>query len=361
MTMDGRERWSHSAPDETVLGWELTRRPDGPKARTRWGLTYYSWGGGYCRTVDNSNSGEQTSPCAYIDTEAARAACGFARRQGKYFARKIGDGSPASSVLVMTAIARYVGFYNYPSPPPSPPPVSSPSRVPSPPSPPPGPPPDPLLPPPLWPPPDPVPPSLPPLPPPPLQDSPPAVPAGMPQRPPPLPIRPPLPMPPTPAVPLSPTIQAHSLQPVPTVKSPPTVPTRLPAPAAAAHSNASQRLESDAAWPLGLALALVAVIWCYTSLKRNRMAPSAPRHLATRAHGPTRRVVRRGATKLANDEFALDLDTPELEVASAPECRQSHQDSKSGQAGGDRAVVPRFEDDLHDLHVEKVADADYAY
>jgi len=130
VTMPSGDQWSHSAPDEVVIGWELTRRPDGPRARTGAGLTYFSWQSAYCRTVDNSNAGERTSPCAYVTREAATAACGYAREHGRYFARKIGDGSVASSLQVIGALADCIGFHLLPppsiSPPPSPLPITPP-------------------------------------------------------------------------------------------------------------------------------------------------------------------------------------------------------------------------------------------
>jgi len=132
------EQWTHSAPDEVIIGWELVHRPNGPRASTMNGLTYFSWGSGFCGVVDNSNQGEQTSPCAYTTSAAARAACGYARGEGRFFGRKFGDGTPSSSVAVMVAISDYIGLYAVP-PSPHPPPPSPPSpRLPpsSPPSPP---------------------------------------------------------------------------------------------------------------------------------------------------------------------------------------------------------------------------------
>jgi hypothetical protein len=108
----GQDWMVHSAPDEVVLGWELIHRSDGPRASVLGGLTYISWNrtapSRHCSTVDNSNG----SPCAYVNREAAAAACGFARRQSKMFARKIGDGSEESSKQVMGAISNCIGFFH---------------------------------------------------------------------------------------------------------------------------------------------------------------------------------------------------------------------------------------------------------
>jgi len=47
-----------------------------------------------------------------LRNEEAAAACGFARRQGTMFARKIGDGSEDSSQQVMGAISNCIGFFH---------------------------------------------------------------------------------------------------------------------------------------------------------------------------------------------------------------------------------------------------------
>jgi hypothetical protein len=173
----GHDRWTHSAPDEVVIGWELIHRSDGPRASILGGLTYFAWKSRYCSTVDNRDAGaEKTTPCAYVNRQAAAAACGFARNQGKMFARKIGDGSEESSQLVMGAISDCIGFFHLP--PSSPPSFHLPPSSPPSPSPPPA-----------------LPPPLPPPPPPP----PPAAPSPWP--PPSPPLRPPPPPPPPPTLP----------------------------------------------------------------------------------------------------------------------------------------------------------------
>jgi hypothetical protein len=47
-----------------------------------------------------------------LRNEEAAAACGFARRQGTMFARKIGDGSEDSSQQVLGAISNCIGFFH---------------------------------------------------------------------------------------------------------------------------------------------------------------------------------------------------------------------------------------------------------
>ena len=121
----GRDVWSHSAPDEIIIPWELTMREDGPHARAyRDGFTYVDWGAGHlCSRVDNFDRGERTSPCAYVTFAAASAACGLARHRNKFFVRKIGNGDVQSTAEVVRAITEFVGFSELqPSlPPPAPP------------------------------------------------------------------------------------------------------------------------------------------------------------------------------------------------------------------------------------------------
>jgi hypothetical protein len=77
----GHDRWTHSAPDEVVIGWELIHRSDGPRASILGGLTYFAWKSRYCSTVDNRDAGaEKTTPCAYVNRQAAAAACGRCSR-----------------------------------------------------------------------------------------------------------------------------------------------------------------------------------------------------------------------------------------------------------------------------------------
>ena len=124
ITYSWGDAWSHSAPDEVVIGWELRDRWDGPRAQLKNGFTFFSWHfQQYCATVDNSNAGEQTSPCAFVNTQAAWAVCRHVQQKNKqnsqeplYFGRKFGDGSPASSQQVIQAIRDCVGFLE-PSPP----------------------------------------------------------------------------------------------------------------------------------------------------------------------------------------------------------------------------------------------------
>jgi len=245
VTMPSGDQWSHSAPDEVVIGWELTRRPDGPRARTGAGLTYFSWQSAYCRTVDNSNAGERTSPCAYVTREAATAACGYAREHGRYFARKIGDGSVASSLQVIGALADCIGFHLLPPPSISPPPSPLPITPPLP-----------------WPPTMPLP------------------------WPPPMP--PPMPPPhrlPSPPLPSEPTLRREQ---------PPQLPTAL-------HN-------SDGFWYFACFVLAAGLVSCLSFCGRALADASVPQPVVVAAKGQykERRIARRGATKLVNADADTD-------------------------------------------------------